>query len=236
MSRSYLRARPRGLARPPAPVQTAAAQARACVPSKRPLCAAGAAPRASHRPPNLHAQPPAAPRQPSLPPEKIPQLAGAAPGGAAAAVLALLGLDRDRLRWAHLRRRPARLSSDQTPARPRAASPLNFILSAKTCCLHFTVFGVTPAVAPDKTLPPPKMRLGCHHCSLPSSIISTGGPAHGLAELARDAALLAGRVAPQHVLAAEARADRALLEGVVDLRPRRRLSAASSGSPSRGQA
>ncbi len=107
MSRSYLRARPRGLARPPAPVQTAAAQARACVPSKRPLCAAGAAPRASHRPPNLHAQPPAAPRQPSLPPEKIPQLAGAAPGGAAAAVLALLGLDRDRLRWAHLRRRPA---------------------------------------------------------------------------------------------------------------------------------
>lgn len=46
--------------------------------------------------------------------------------------------------------------------------------------------------------------------------------ADGLAELAGDAALLAGGVAPQHVLAAEARADRALLKRVVDLAARGR--------------
>ncbi len=40
---------------------------------------------------------------------------------------------------------------------------------------------------------------------------------HRLAELAGDAALLAGGVPPQHMLAPEPGADRALLEGVVDL-------------------
>ena len=40
--------------------------------------------------------------------------------------------------------------------------------------------------------------------------------AHGLAQLARDAALLARRVSSQGVLAAEARAQRALLKRVVD--------------------
>ena len=40
--------------------------------------------------------------------------------------------------------------------------------------------------------------------------------ADGLAELARDAPLLAAGVAAQRVLAAEARAEGALLEGVVD--------------------
>ena len=43
---------------------------------------------------------------------------------------------------------------------------------------------------------------------------------HRLAELARDTALLASRVAPQHVLAAEARADRPLLKRVVYLAQR----------------
>ena len=42
--------------------------------------------------------------------------------------------------------------------------------------------------------------------------------ADSLAELAGDAALLAGGVATQRVLAAEARTDGALLEGVIDLR------------------
>ena len=40
---------------------------------------------------------------------------------------------------------------------------------------------------------------------------------HRLAELAGDAALLAGGVPPQHVLAPEPGADRPLLEGVVHL-------------------
>jgi hypothetical protein len=41
---------------------------------------------------------------------------------------------------------------------------------------------------------------------------------HRFAELAGDAALLAGGIAPKHVLSPEARADRALLKGVIDLR------------------
>jgi hypothetical protein len=41
--------------------------------------------------------------------------------------------------------------------------------------------------------------------------------AHSLTQLACNAALLAGGVAPQRMLATEARADRSLLKGVVDL-------------------
>ena len=48
--------------------------------------------------------------------------------------------------------------------------------------------------------------------------LSNGSATHRFEELAGDAALLAGGIAPKHVLSPEAQADRALLKGVIDLR------------------
>ena len=58
-------------------------------------------------------------------------------------------------------------------------------------------------------LPPP---------TAPLPVLSPSAPTHRLAQLTGDAALLAGGVAAQHMLATEPRAQRALLEWIVDLR------------------